>query len=90
MKNKNESENRVVIHIVSLVLGIISILTALFWYMSIPSGILAIVFGIKSYKKMGSKLGLAGMITGIVGLALSLLIYITLFIILILENGGIF
>ena len=88
MKNKNEE--RVVMHIVSLVLGIISILTGFFWYMSIPSGIIAIIFGIKTYKKMGSKLGLAGMITGIVGLALSLLIYITLFIILILENGGIF
>ena len=88
MKNKNEE--RVVIHIVSLVLGIISILTGFFWYMSIPSGIIAIIFGIKTYKKMGSKLGLAGMITGIVGLALSLLIYITLFIVLVLSNGGIF
>lgn len=88
MKDKNG--NRVVMHIVSLVLGIISILTSLFWYMSIPTGIVAIIFGVKSYKKIGSKLGLAGMITGIVGLALSLLIYITLFIILILENGGIF
>ncbi|MBQ3297483.1 MAG: DUF4190 domain-containing protein [Bacilli bacterium] len=88
MKDKNES--RIVMHIVSLVLGIISILTSLFWYMSIPTGIVAIIFGVKSYKKIGSKLGLAGMITGIVGLALSLLIYITLFIILILENGGIF
>lgn len=88
MKDKNES--RIVMHIVSLVLGIISILTSLFWYMSIPTGIVAIIFGVKSYKKIGSKLGLAGMITGIVGLSLSLLIYITLFIILILENGGIF
>ena len=87
---KDKKEDRAVMHIVSLVLGIISILTGLFWYMSIPSGIIAIIFGIKSYKKMGSKLGLAGMITGITGLALSLLIYITLFIILILSNGGIF
>ena len=88
MKNKNE--DRVVMHIVSLVLGIISILTGFFWYMSIPTGIVAIIFGVKTYKKMGSKLGLAGMITGIVGLALSLLIYITLFIVLVLSNGGIF
>ena len=88
MKNKNEE--RAVMHIVSLVLGIISILTGFFWYMSIPAGIVAIIFGVKTYKKMGSKLGLAGMITGIVGLALSLLIYITLFIILVFENGGLF
>ena len=78
MKNKNEE--RAVMHIVSLVLGIISILTGFFWYMSIPAGIVAIIFGVKTYKKMGS----------IVGLALSLLIYITLFIILVFENGGLF
>ena len=41
MKDKNES--RIVMHIVSLVLGIISILTSLFWYMSIPTGIVAII-----------------------------------------------
>ena len=86
MKDKNG--NRMVMHIVSLVLGIISILTALFWYMSIPTGIVATVFGVKSYKQMGSKLGLAGMITGIVGLALTVFIYILLVIILILQNGG--
>ncbi|MBQ8131478.1 MAG: hypothetical protein IJ193_03215 [Bacilli bacterium] len=83
-KNK---EQRVVSHIVSLVLGIISIVTTLFWYISLPSGITAIVLGAKSYKKDGKILGLAGLITGIVGIVICLLIYLSLFIILLLQNG---
>ncbi|MBQ6324367.1 MAG: DUF4190 domain-containing protein [Bacilli bacterium] len=83
---KNDKENKTVIHVVSLVLGIISVLTTFFWYISWPTGIVAIVLGAKSYKKIKSKLGMAGLILGIVGLAISLLIYITLLIILILHN----
>lgn len=79
-KNKN------VMHIVSLVLGIISIVTALFWYITLPTGILAIVFGVKSARKTGSKIGKAGMITGIVGLALFAFIYISLILMLIASN----
>lgn len=69
----------------SLTLGIISIVLNLFWYISIPSGILAIVFGVKAIKKFGSKLGKAGLITGIVGLTLCLFIYI-LFTIAAINN----
>ena len=72
--------------IASLVLGIISILTNLFWYMVLPTGILAIVFGVKSAKKTGSKLGKAGMVMGIIGLALFAFAYIGLMIIIMLEN----
>ena len=50
MKDKN---NRIVSHIVSLVLGIISVITVLFWYLSLPTGITAIILGAKSYKKEG-------------------------------------
>ncbi len=83
-----KTDNRIVSHIVSLVLGIISIVTILFWYISLPSGIIAIVLGNKSYKKEGKKLGLAGLITGIIGITLCLLIYISLaIIIIILENA---
>lgn len=71
--------------VAALVLGIISILTNLFWYITLPTGILAIVFGAKSAKKTGSKIGKAGLITGIVGLSLFAFVYITL-IILILNN----
>ena len=85
MKKKEE---RIVSHIVSLVLGIISIVMAFFWYMSIPSGICAIVFGTKSYKKYDKKMGRAGLITGIVGLSLCVLFYISTIIIVFLENSG--
>ena len=47
-------------NIASLVLGIISIITALFWYIALPTGILAIVFGVKSAIRTGSKIGKAG------------------------------
>ena len=86
MKNKNE--NRTVKHVVSLVLGIISIVTSFFWYMSIPTGIIAIVFGAKSYKEYGKKVGLAGLITGIVGLSICVLIYVSLIMMVILSNLG--
>jgi hypothetical protein len=86
----NKKENRIVSHVVALVLGIISIVTVLFWYISIPSGIISIVLGAGSYKKHDKKVGLAGMITGIVGLSLCLLIYISLIIIVVIENNGYF
>lgn len=81
-----KKEKRIVSHIISLVLAIISVLTSLFWYISLPTSIAAIVLGAKSYKKEGKKLGLAGLITGIVGLALCVLIYITLLVLLILSQ----
>ena len=84
-----KKNNRIISHIVSLVLGIISIVTNLFWYISLPAGITAIVLGAKSYKKEDKKLGIAGLITGIVGVSLCLLIYITLVIIIILQNASI-
>ena len=72
--------------IASLVLGIISVLTCLFWYMALPTGVLAIVFGAKSIKNTGSKLGKAGLILGIVGLALFIFIYVSFTLILLLAN----
>lgn len=62
----------------SLALGIISILTTLFWYMSIITGVLAIVFGVKSIHRTASKLGKAGMILGIVGISICIVIYLFL------------
>ena len=79
-------ENTSVMHIASLVLGIISIVSAVFWYLSIPTGILAIVLGIKSAKKTGSKIAKAGMVTGIVGLSLVLLLYIGMLGLIFLSN----
>lgn len=83
---ENKKENKSPMGIASLVLGIISIITALFWYMAIPTGILAIIFGAKATKKMGSKTGKAGLITGIVGLSLCVFIYISLTLIILLAS----
>ena len=83
-----KDNNKPISHIISLVLGIISVITTLFWYISLPAGITAIVLGAKSYRKEDKKLGLAGLITGIVGVSFCLLIYITLVIILILQNAS--
>lgn len=79
--------------VASLTLGILSIVFFLFWCISIPSGILAIVFGIKAKKMVDSKLGTAGKITGIVGLSISsaiLLLYIVIIIFSLISNGYIF
>ncbi len=82
-----ENEKRSVAGVSSLVLGIISILSGLFYYISLPTGILAIILGAKSTKKTGSKLGKSGLITGIVGLCLCVFVYISMVIILWLENN---
>ena len=71
----------------SLVLGIISIVSVLFYYISLPTGILAIVFGAVGTKKTGTKLGKAGLITGIVGLSLCIFLYISMVIILWMANN---
>ncbi len=84
MENMEKSKSG--FSVASLTLGIISIVFAIFYYISIPTGILAIVFGVKSIKKVGSKVGKAGMITGIVGLSLCAFMYIGLTFIIILAN----
>lgn len=53
-------KNKCAINIASLVLGIISIIFAAFWYIALPTGILAIAFGVKSIKRIGSKLRKSG------------------------------
>lgn len=78
--------NKSPMRVASLVLGIISIVSAMFWYITLPCGVLAVVFGVKTIKRFGSKLGKAGMITGIVGLALFAFIYISLILMIILSN----
>ncbi len=83
---ENTVAKKSAMHVASLVLGIISIVTALFWYISLPTGILAIIFGSKSARKTGSKIGKAGLITGIIGISLLAFIYISLAIILFLAN----
>ena len=82
-ENKNDDS---AMRISALVLGIISIVANFFWYIALPTGILSIIFGVKSIKKTGSKMGKAGLITGIIGIALCVFTYISLALLLILAN----
>lgn len=84
--NENEIKTKSSMGIASLTLGILSIIFSIFWYIALPTGILAIIFGAKSTKKMGSKLGKAGLITGIVGLALFAFIYSSLIILMLVSS----
>ena len=71
--------------VASLPLGIISIVLSIFWYITLPTGILAIIFGTKTTRRLGSKLGKSGLITGIVGLSLFVFIYVTMILQMLIE-----
>lgn len=64
----------------SMVLGIIALVFFCLWYISIPCGILAIVFGILSIKSTGKGMAIAGLVTGSIGFVLTVLIFVSLFI----------
>lgn len=66
--------------IASLVLGIVALVFFCLWYISIPCGILAIIFGILGIKTVNKGMAIAGLITGSIGLVISVLIIIALFI----------
>lgn len=84
---EENNKNKSAMGVAALVLGIISTLSILFWYITLPTGILAIIFGAKSAKKIGSKLGKAGMVLGIIGLSAFAFIYISLGVIILLVNN---
>jgi len=64
--------------IASLVLGIVSIVLFCGIYISVPCGVLAIIFGILAIKKNAGKgMATAGLIMGIIGVALTVIIAIT-------------
>lgn len=74
-ENKEELRKKSSKSITSFVCGIIAVLTPLFYYLCLPTGVIAIVFGTKEIKRTGSKLAKAGLIMGIVGLSLFIFIY---------------
>ncbi len=79
-------KNNKVMPVASLVLGIISVVSFLFYYISLPSSILAIIFGAMSRRQTGSKLGLTGLILGLVGVSICSLVYIFFISLIVLEN----
>ena len=81
-----EIKNKSAMAVASLPLGIISIILNLFWYISLPTGILAIIFGTKTIKRFGSKIGKAGLVTGIVGESLCVFAYISAIILILIYE----
>ncbi len=65
--NKPVQKNRNGFAIASLVLGILSIVLSCLWFISIPCGILAIIFGGLGMKSEKRGLAIAGIVTGIIG-----------------------
>ena len=60
--------------IASMILGIVAVVCGCIWYISIPCGILAIVFGIVGKKKGGRGMATAGLVLGIIAIALYVLL----------------
>lgn len=58
----------------ALVLGILAIVASIVWYIGIPLGVIAIILGVNSLKKQGHKKAVAGIVTGVIGIVISLLI----------------
>lgn len=71
--SKSEQTGGQGLAVTSLVLGILAIVTSIVWYIGIVLGVLAIIFGAISIKN-GRKKAIAGIVTGSVGVVLSLLI----------------
>lgn len=67
--------------IAALVLGIVAIVLCCIWYISIPCGILAIVFGILGIKSSKRGMSIAGLVTGAIGLIVAIIIFFALVII---------
>lgn len=65
--------------IASMILGIVALIFFCIWYISIPCGILAIIFGILGVKTVDKGMAIAGLITGSIGLVISSLIVMALF-----------
>ena len=66
--------------IASMVLGIIALVLFCVFYISIPCAILAIIFGILGIKSTGKGMAVAGLVTGSIGLIVSIAIIVFAFI----------
>ncbi len=68
------------IAIASLVVGIVSVALCLYWFISIPAGIVAVVLGVIARGRgIGAGMALAGIITGALGFLFGLIIAVLTF-----------
>lgn len=66
--------------IAALVVGIVSVALCLYWFISIPAGIVAVVLGVIARGRgIGAGMALAGIITGALGFVFGLVILILSF-----------
>lgn len=65
--------------IASMVLGIISIVCILVWFISVPCAILAIIFGCIGHKSSKKGMAIAGIVTGSISAVLMILLVTFLF-----------
>jgi hypothetical protein len=70
-----ENKQHTGINVAAFVCGIIAVVSFLFYYLALPTGIVAVVLGAKGAKRHGSGLAKAGLILGIIGLAVTVLVY---------------
>lgn len=66
--------------IAAMVLGIVSLVFFCLWYISIPCAILALIFGILGVKSTGKGMAITGIVTGSIGLVVTVLIVIFAFV----------
>lgn len=72
--------------IASMVLGIIALVLFWMWYIAIPCAILAIIFGALGVKSQGKGMAIAGLVTGSIGLVVSIAI-ITFIVVIAMTLG---
>ena len=83
---KYEENNKKGLCIASLVLGLVALLLWCLWYVAIPCGILAIIFGIAGLKSPNKGMAITGLITGIIGIIITGIIVFVLFMIGVTEG----
>lgn len=62
-----------------MVLGIVTLVLFCVWYISIPCGILAIIFGVLGVKTVDKGMAISGIVTGSIGLFISFCILLAFF-----------
>jgi hypothetical protein len=74
--------------IASMVLGILSLVFSVIFPLAILLGILAIVFGIKQKRIKGNGFATTGLITGVVGILLSIFVVVAIILLAKLAYYG--
>lgn len=80
LQNNEQNKDKNSFSIAALVLGIVAIVLSCVWYISIPCGILAIVFGAIGLKSSKRGMSISGVVTGIIGMIISMSIILILVI----------